>query len=139
MRLNLQTINLDKTGATVSWLCAVHCLAMPFVISFLPLVGLGFLVHEEIEYVFIGLSVVVALISLLPGFFRLHRNINTLLLFFTGISFVVSADKIFKENFVGKIIFVFIGAGFITAAHFLNRYLCKKCHDCGKIVCHSSG
>jgi hypothetical protein len=140
MRFNLQIINskgfLDKIGATVSWACAVHCLAMPFVISFLPLIGLGFLVHEEIEYVFIGLSVLVAAISLLPGFFRLHRNINTLLLFITGISFVASADKIFGDNLTGKMIFVFIGAGFITTAHFLNRYLCKKCENCEKAVRH---
>lgn len=136
MLFNLQNINsrgfLDKTGVTVSWLCAIHCLAMPFVISFLPLIGLGFLVHEEIEYIFVGLSVMVAAISLLPGFFRLHGNINTLLLFIAGISFVISADKIFEENLTGKVVFVFIGAGFITTAHFLNRYLCRKCESCKK-------
>lgn len=71
MRLNFQTFNanglLDKTGATVSWLCAAHCLAMPFLISFLPLLGVSFLAHEGIEYLIVGVSIIIALITLLPA------------------------------------------------------------------------
>lgn len=127
----------DRTGAAISWACAAHCLAMPFAVSFLPLFGLGFLAHECFEYLFIGLSVVVASISLLPGFFKYHRNIGTLLLFGGGIALVICADRLFEENFAGKVIFVIIGAVFITSAHFLNRYLCKKCPGCQKSACRS--
>ncbi|NJM53931.1 MAG: MerC domain-containing protein [Blastocatellia bacterium] len=54
----MQTYNekeiLDYTGATVSWICAVHCLAMPFFITFLPVIGLSFLADEitEMDYHF---------------------------------------------------------------------------------------
>ncbi len=142
MRFNLQTINsngfMDKTGAAVSWICAVHCLAMPFLVSVLPLFGLGFLAGEGFEYIFIGISVCIASISILSDFFRFHRNINTMLLFTGGIGLVISADRIFEETGAGKIIFVIFGAGFITAAHLLNRYLCRKCEKCGKTRCRSS-
>ncbi|MCY7346457.1 MAG: MerC domain-containing protein [Pyrinomonadaceae bacterium] len=141
MRLNFQTFNSngfwDKTGAAVSWLCAVHCLAMPFIISFLPLLGFSFLAHEGIEYVIIGISVVVALLSLLPAYFKQHRKIRTLLLFVSGICFILFADRLFDESLSGKIIFVVIGASLVTSAHFINRRLCRNCQNCADAHCHS--
>ncbi len=136
MRLNFQTFNSngfwDKTGATVSWLCAIHCLAMPFIISFLPLLGISFLALEGIEYVIIGISIVVTLLSLLPAYFKQHRKIRTLLLFVSGICFIIFADRLFEESLSGKIIFVSIGASLITSAHFINRRLCRNCQSCAE-------
>jgi len=141
MRLNFQTFNsdglLDKTGATVSWICAAHCLAMPFLVSFLPLLGISFLAREGVEYVFIGFSVAIALTSLLPAYFKQHRKIRTLLLFVSGICFIAFADALFEDNFFGKVIFVLIGASCVTAAHFINRRLCRDCRACAETVCRS--
>lgn len=141
MRLNFQTFDsdglLDKTGATISWVCAAHCLAMPFLISFLPLFGISFLAHEGIEYVFIGLSVAVASTSLLPAYFKQHRKIRTLLLFISGICFVAFADLLFEDNLFGQIIFVLMGAMCITSAHFINRRLCRNCRACVESDCRS--
>jgi hypothetical protein len=134
MRLNFKPFEstdfLDKTGVAVSWLCAVHCLAMPFLISFLPLIGISFLAGEGFEYIFIGISIVLAMLSLLPAYFKQHRKIRTLLLFASGICFVVLADAVFEDSLPGKILFVFVGAGCITAAHFINRRLCRNCQKC---------
>lgn len=141
MRLNFQTFNSngfwDKTGAAVSWLCAVHCLAMPFVVSFLPLLGISFLAHEGIEYVIIGISIVIALLSLLPAYFKQHRKIRTLLLFVSGICFIIFADRLFDESITGKVIFVVIGASLVTAAHFINRRMCRSCQNCADADCRS--
>lgn len=142
MRLKFQTLNSngfwDKTGATVSWVCAVHCLAMPFIISFLPLLGISFLAHEGIEYIIIGFSIVIALVSLLPAYFRQHRKIRTLLLFISGICFFIFADILFEESLTGKITFVLIGASLVTSAHFINRRLCRNCQNCEEVHRHSS-
>jgi len=142
MRLKFQTLNSnsfwDKTGATVSWVCAVHCLAMPLMISFLPLLGISFLAPEGIEYLIIGISIVIALISLLPAYFKQHRKIRSLLLFVSGICFVIFADILFEESVYGKIVFVLMGASLITAAHFINRRLCRNCQNCEVVHRHSS-
>ncbi len=134
MQLNFQIFQsndaLDKTGAAVSWICAVHCLAMPFITSFLPLLGISFLAHEGVEYVFIAASIVIASISLLPSYFRQHGKIRTLLLFSTGIVFIIFSDILFEENLSGKISFVAAGALCITSAHFINRRLCADCRSC---------
>jgi uncharacterized membrane protein YuzA (DUF378 family) len=141
MRLNFQTFNsgglLDSAGATISWVCAAHCLAMPFLVSFLPLLGVSFLASEGIEYVFIGLSVAIALMSLLPAYFRQHRKIRTLLLFVSGVCFIVFADLLFERNLFGKIIFVLVGAACVTSAHFINRRLCRNCRACAETACRS--
>lgn len=123
---------MDKAGTTVSWACAIHCLAMPLVISFLPLLGISFIAHEGFEYVFIGFSFCIAAFSLLPGYFKQHGKMRTLLLFISGISFVILADIIFPESLFGKMVFVIFGAGMITTSHVLNRRLCRDCAKCEK-------
>jgi hypothetical protein len=126
---------LDKTGALASWICAVHCLAAPFAVSFLPFFGLGFLADEKSENLFLALSVLLAAISFLPAFFKLHRNVGVLFLFAVGIALVGAADKIFADVFAGKIVFVAAGAGLMTAAHLFNRRLCRACLKCGAGGC----
>lgn len=131
---SLQTFKLksiwDKTGAVFSWICAVHCLTLPFLTAVLPVIGLSFLANEFAEYALIGISVLIALFSLIPAYFNEHGKMRTLLLFAAGISFIFFADKLFEENFTGKIIFVFIGAGLITVSHIINRRLCQSCKKC---------
>lgn len=106
MQLNLrifqQSDRIDKTGAAVSWICAIHCLAIPFIVSFLPLLGISFLAREGVEYVFIAASIVIAAVSLLPAYFKLHGKIRTLLLFTTGIVFIIFSDILFEKIFPAK-------------------------------------
>lgn len=139
MKNNLQNLNsdglLDKTGAAISWLCAAHCLAMPLLFSFLPLLGISFLMDEGVEYIIIGISVVIALISLLPAYFRQHHKLRTLFLFVSGICFVIFADILFEENLLWKLLFVLTGAVLITASHFINRKLCLDCRRCAESEC----
>ncbi len=127
----------DKTGAILSWVCAVHCLTLPFLTAVLPVVGLSFLANEFAEYVLIGILILIALVSLIPAYLNEHGKMRTLLLFAAGISFIFFADKLFEENFIGKIIFVFIGAGLITISHIVNRRLCQSCHKCCEREEHS--
>lgn len=121
---------MDKTGAAISWICAVHCLATPFVVSFLPLLGLSFVAGEGFEYVFIAISITVGLVSLLPAYFTQHRKFRTLLFFTSGTCLIVFADILFDDSFFGKLTFVFAGAGLITYSHLTNRRLCLGCRSC---------
>jgi hypothetical protein len=136
MRFGFRTFNsndfLDRAGATASWLCAVHCLATPSVVSFLPLLGISFLANEGVEYFFIGFSIIVAALSLLPAYLNRHGKIRAILLFASGLNFVIFADILFEDDLIGKIIFLFIGATCITAAHLLNRRLCRSCLKCAE-------
>lgn len=125
-------VRLDNAGMTASWLCAVHCIALPPAISILPLVGLSFLLDETTEIVFIGISVALAALTLLPGFFRHHRKLRTLLLFVTGIGLIAAAHLSFEDDLRLQIPLLLAGALMISAAHFINRRLCRQCAVCGE-------
>ena len=121
---------LDATGAAASWLCAIHCLVLPFFITLLPLVGLSFLLEESTERVFIGISAALAGLSLLPAYFREHGKLRSIVLAFAGIGLIALTHFTFEENLTAKFIFLLAGAILISAAHFINRRLCRACAVC---------
>jgi len=125
---------LDRTGMAASWLCAIHCLALPYAVSILPLVGLSFLLSETTERAFIGVSLLIAGLSLMPAYFRQHGNIRPLLIFTSGIGLIVVSHLLFDESILFKAIFLLIGGAFITTAHFVNRRLCRDCHSCRSLT-----
>ena len=134
MDSNLRTFHSngfwDKTGAAVSWVCAIHCLVLPFALSALPFLGLSFLLDERIEWLIIAFSVVVALVSLLPAYLHRHRQKNVLVSFCSGIGLIIAAHILFEENLVLKIPFILGGAFFVSAAHLINYRACRKCKKC---------
>ena len=63
----------DWLGILASVACAIHCAAMPFVIAFLPMLGLSFLADEAFHKVMVGVCSIIALAAFVPGW-RLHRR-----------------------------------------------------------------
>ena len=124
---------LDAAGATASWACAVHCLALPLTVSFLPLIGLSFLLDETTERVFIGISIFLAVLSFLPAYFREHGKLRSIFLAAAGIGLIILTHFLFEENLTIKIIFLLSGAILISAAHFINRRLCRACAVCAML------
>src|SRR5690348_9027020 len=59
-RVSPLAVAADRVGATASFLCAVHCALLPFVIALLPLIGLGFLADHRFERVFVACAAALA-------------------------------------------------------------------------------
>src|SRR6188768_3601535 len=84
----------DRLGATASFLCAIHCAALPFVIALLPLVGLSFLADHRFEAGFVGFACVLASFALVSGYRRHRRRLPLmlaapgLLLLILGVTFL---------------------------------------------------
>src|SRR5688572_29627491 len=112
---------LDTAGIAASWLCALHCLALSFTVSLLPVFGLSFLLSETTELVFIGISILIAGLSLMPAYFREHGQIRVLLLFAGGIGLITSSHLLFEESLIFKAMILITGGVVITMAHLLNR------------------
>lgn len=125
---------LDTVGMAASWLCTIHCLALPLAISILPLIGLSFLLSETTERAFIGISILIAGLSLMPAYFRQHGNIRALLFFTSGISLIITSHLLFEESILFKAIFLLAGGALITTAHFVNRRLCRECNSCRSLA-----
>lgn len=75
----------DCVGVVCSCACAVHCAAMPFVIGWLPALGLSWLADEGFHQWMVGACFLLAVTAVLPGY-RRHRRIMVPLLAIGGVS-----------------------------------------------------
>ena len=69
----------DWLGVAASVLCAIHCAAMPFVVGFLPLLGLSFLAEPSFHKWMVGVCLALALLAFVPGWRRHHRLAPTII------------------------------------------------------------
>ena len=68
-------INLDKLGMTASLLCAIHCLALPLLISAGLIGGLNWFNHGFTEWSLIILALLIAGKSFLHSYWNQHHSI----------------------------------------------------------------
>ena len=88
---------VDNAGALLSMACAVHCLAMPLVVTMLPLVGLGFLAGEPAEYAMVG-AVLLAAGSAVSGV-RHHRKWRAFLTLVLAVGIIVTGFMAAEGSF----------------------------------------
>lgn len=67
--------NIDLAGFIVSFLCAIHCAALPILISFGLLSTSVMENHAVFEWAIIGISAVIASWSILRSYFKNHKNV----------------------------------------------------------------
>ncbi len=115
---------VDNTGACLSFACAIHCIAMPLLVTILPLIGLGFLANERAELVLITVAIGLAIGSLAWGV-RHHRSWRAFLILIVALTFVATARTAVEGTF--EVVFYSIGAILLASAHLVNRHLCKTC------------
>jgi hypothetical protein len=114
----------DRLGATASFLCAVHCALLPFVLAALPAFGLGFLADHGFERAFILCASLLALFTLVQGY-RRHRAPRALALVLPGLlllwigGFVVDAHG----TMLWHAVLVALGGSLVAAAHLTNLRL----------------
>jgi hypothetical protein len=112
----LHTHTLHKAGIWLSILCTIHCLAMPFLISALPLLGESYM-SQTSEIYLIGISVALAAF-LLSKDYRGHRNIFPLVLLF--IATILNFSGIFLVKHTYETAFVITGAIALSVAYLIN-------------------
>lgn len=110
----------DRIGATASFLCAIHCALLPFVLVLLPFFGLEFLADPRIEHGFVLFACALAMVVLIRGF-RRHQGPWPLLLaapgltlLLLGITYAESRSIILHSTLVTS------GGLLLAAAHFVN-------------------
>jgi MerC mercury resistance protein len=118
---------VDSLGASVSIACAIQCTLVPLLIGVLPLVGLGFLAGDNLETIFLAISIVLALGSFSWGF-RHQRRLHIFLFLIGGFALVFMGRVWVDEAF--EIAFVVPGTLALAAGHLLNRRLCQLCVAC---------
>lgn len=124
----------DRVGATASFLCAIHCALLPFVLAVLPLVGLQFLADHRFERAFVMFACALALVALIRGF-RRHQQPLPLLLAVPALALLMFGVTWAESNatFLHSAL-VTSGGLLLAGAHFVN--LRRDRHGA---MCHAHG
>lgn len=131
MKNRFISLNLDFLGFSASFLCAIHCALLPILLTFSAMAGLEFLEDPFIEYGMIGLSAVLASLSLIGSYKKSHRN--PLPLYIVAFGFTSIMFSHLGDSEVFEAIFMTIGGFSIAGSHVYNWKLCKSCEAC-KVV-----
>ena len=118
---------VDNVGASLSFACAIHCMAAPLLMTVLPLIGLGFILSERAELVMIFGVVGLAVSSLTWGY-RHHRKWHVFLILGGALMLIFIARFGVSER--TEIIFMAMGGLLIADVHLINRHLCCSCQHC---------
>lgn len=128
---NIQAI-ADKSAMSLSFLCTVHCLALPFVVVMLPSLAV-FNLEDEVFHLWMIVAVVpVSLFALRMGC-KKHRDFKVMLLGAVGIIILIVTALFGHDVFgeMGEKLFTVLGAGIVALGHWINHRLCKHSnYDC---------
>jgi hypothetical protein len=114
-------INWDGLGIFTSILCAIHCAVLPLAVSFLPLIGFGFIRNPLFEFGMIGLAFVIGTAALWHGFTRHHHRLTPWSLFAGGMILLI-AKEIWGRY---ELYFLPFAVGMIISAHVVNYRLTR--------------
>ena len=111
----------DRVGATASFLCALHCAALPFVLALLPALGLSFLADHSFERWFIAFATVLALTMMIRGY-RRHGAPQALFLLLPGLVLLWLGGYVFDLESSGlwHALLVSLGGTAVALAHIVN-------------------
>ena len=110
--------NLDFAGFSVSLFCALHCAALPFLLSLAPLSALQYLNYPWIEYIIIIASFFIAWYTLVHSYNKHHKKPLALVIVVIGFILIGTGHLLQVEW--KEIIITFCGALLVGIAHFIN-------------------
>ncbi len=121
--MRIKNNSIDIIALTSSLICAMHCAAIPILLSFSSLSSLHFLGDPYIEWTFIVLGILFVFVSLWPSYKKHHRKIKPL--FCASLGFALIALGRFEFTELWEICNTVIGALLVSVAHYFNWRLLR--------------
>lgn len=117
--------NIDIAGFFTSGICALHCMALPILISFGLFEGLmADVAHNMIEWIVYAVALIFASTAVFSGW-RQHSSILPFLFFLSG--FLIISSGLILHTGSGHVIMA--GGGVcIAIGHFMNFRLLRPVH-----------
>ena len=114
---------LDLIGIIASLLCAIHCMALPLLMTISALGSFTYFSNPKLEWLIIGLSILIASSSLLWSFLRIHHRPQAIWIAILGISLIIGSHI---GHGVHDYWLAAIGGVLLATAHAVNwRFLSK--------------
>jgi hypothetical protein len=138
MRRKFFSLNLDFLGFSASMLCALHCAALPLLLTAGAFSGFAWLENEIVEWFFIGSAIIFASWSLVTSFWQTHRNPIPLLLVVLGFFLIIwnhfgggHGHTHTHAHFEWGTALLSVAGGIaIAIAHYLNWRLISRYRSC---------
>jgi hypothetical protein len=118
----------DRVGMILSALCVAHCLLLPVLILFLPMMARYYISHPLVHYTLALLVVPVGLYAFINGYLE-HRRPVVLFVGLLGIV-LVGFTPIAVHQFllpVSESLLMVLGGLILVWAHWQNRRFCRSC------------
>ena len=128
---NIKSGAWDKLGIVLSGACVIHCLAMPILFLFFPVVTSKFLPEEDMTHaIFLGFILGIAGVAFVTGY-RKHRNYRPIIWMLFGITLIVYSTYVAHDQMghYWEPIIAIIGSLGLIRAHQLNHVSCKTCEE----------
>lgn len=114
----------DLIALTSSVLCAIHCAAVPIILSFSTLGSLHFLENPWIEWSFILFGLMLVAVSLWPSYRKIHHY--TAPLWFAAIGFLFIGISRLEFSVWWETGNTVLGACIVAYAHYRNWKLLRE-------------
>jgi len=131
INMKKQPINFDKLSIGLSFLCALHCLALPFAVVLIPsLIALP-LADEAFHKWMVFIVLPISLFALTMGC-KGHKRYRVLLVGGVGLTILAGA-AFFGHDLLGhnaEKVLTLIGTSIIAIGHYWNYKLCQTKPNC---------
>ncbi|UII25187.1 MerC domain-containing protein [Fulvivirga maritima] len=119
MKNSFVGVHWDFLGFSASFLCVIHCLALPIILSLSPWVGWQVMHDPGIELTILVVSLVIAAFALFHGYRNHHGNFKPIIIAFAGFLFILVGHAFFHDH---EVFITAPGAILVAIAHVLNWY-----------------
>ena len=117
--MKIKSNTIDIIALSSSLICAIHCAAVPLILSFSSLSSLHFFGNPYIEWSFICFGFVFFMTSLWPSYKKVHHRAKPLVYAILGFLFFALSRLNLTE--LWEISNTVIGGIMLALAHYLNR------------------
>jgi hypothetical protein len=120
----------DKTAISLSFICTVHCLALPLIIVMLPSLAI-FNLDDEIFQLWMVVAVIpISLYALTMGC-KKHKKVGVMGIGAVGLAILIATTWLGHDVLgeTGEKFFSVLGAAIIALGHLINHQLCRN-SDC---------
>lgn len=120
---------LDRIAISLSAICVVHCLAVPLIVTVLPLAAIGLGGESHFHELMLWLVVPISMIGLGMGY-REHASLRIVAAGLIGLT-IVSAAAVLGHGawpISVEVLVSLIGSALLAGAHWVNFVVVRKVH-----------
>ena len=118
--------SLARVGGTASLVCAIHCVLMPAIVPFLPLLGIAWLADERVEWGLLVATAVIATTAIARGYSH-HRRRFPAIYVTSGLVLVLAGRLSEHAGGILAPAFMAVGGATVAFGHWRNHRASCQC------------